>query len=158
MVFYIDDDMQNEYKCGLGILRSTDRKPGKIRLQWVVIIRLESNSQSKVNDTMMLLREMQSKEQEINQTDYEFEQNVEVILLDQMIKSLLEEEIPSSRRNQILFSNLKERHEQLFQIYQNVQSSLIKIAEMRVELAKAQYEKALAELSLIKDVSTRCIS
>lgn len=143
VTFYIDDDMQDTYKCGSGILLSTDRRSGKIRLQWVVIIRTGDVAKPTSNDTMEILREIQSCEQEMNLEDTEYVKTIEY--LDQIIKPILEEEMPTSG-NDILFENLRDRQEKLFRIYQSQYSDEIAAAEKRVAIAKIQYEKALAEM------------
>ena len=143
MVFYIDDDMQDSYKCGSGVLLSTDRKSGKLRLQWVVIIRTGDASKPTSNDTMAILHEMQTHEHELNIADAEFVKTVEY--LDQIVKPILEEEMPKGG-NSLQFENLRDRQEKLYDIYQGLYPNEIVAAEKRVELTKAQYEKALAEL------------
>lgn len=150
MVFYIDDDMQDLYKCGYGILLSTDRKTGKVQLQWVVIIRVDIEKQNNESDTMLALREIQKNEKEINDSDRRFERTNEIRLLDQMIKPLLEEKLPEEQENSIQFDDLSMRQKRLYELYQSIYESEMENAEIKVEYAKRQYEQALSELEAIK--------
>lgn len=150
MVFYIDDDMQDLYKCGYGILLSTDRKTGKVQLQWVVIIRVDIEKQNNESDTMLALREIQKNEKEINESDRRFERTNEIRLLDQMIKPLLEEQLPEEQENSIQFEDLRMRQKRLYELYQSIYESEMEIAEIKVEYAKRQYEQALSDLEAIK--------
>ena len=143
MVFYIDDDMQDLYKCGSGLLLSTDRRSGKIRLQWIVIIKTGDASKPISNDTMAILQEMQKHERELNLSDVEFMKTIECI--DQVVKPILEEEIPAGGKY-ILFENLRDRQEKLYEIYQELYADEIAAAKKRLEITKFQYEKAKAEL------------
>lgn len=145
MVFYIDDDMQDTYKCGSGILLSTDRKTGTLRLQWVVIIRVGESFPPISTDTMVILQEIQAREHEINQEDREYEKYL--VEIDTVIKPILEEDIPESQGSHIIFDNLKTRQEELYNVYKALWFDKRKMAEKRVEFAKIQYEKALEELS-----------
>jgi len=150
MIFYIDDDMQDQYKCGYGILLSTDRRTGKIQLQWVVIIRAETKPESTKSDTMLALREVQEHEKEINDADREFERSNKIKMLDSLLRPLLEAELPIANDHSIQFDDLRNRQKKLFDIYQTISEPEIAIAEERVAFAKAQYEQALSELNEIK--------
>ena len=148
MVFYIDDDMQDTYKCGSGILLSTDRKSGKVRLQWVVILR-DSYCESPDNtDTMLLLQEIQERETEINQQDRAFEKSLEWI--DEHIRPILEEEMPETHNSHIQFDNLRDRQEHLYEFYQKLYADDLELLEKRVKSAKARYDEAMAELKAFK--------
>lgn len=150
MIFYIDDDMQDEYKCGYGILLSTDRKTGKIQLQWVIIIRFENKPENREIDTMLALHEIQKNEKEINNTDRELESTSRIKLLDSMLRPFLEAELPVAHDHSIQFDDLRDRHKKLFDIYRTISKPEIAIAEMQVEYAKIQYEQALASLNELK--------
>ena len=150
MIFYIDDDMQDQYKCGYGLLLSTHRKTGKIQLQWVVIIRMEAKPDSIKNDTMLALREVQEHEKEINDADREFETTNKVKMLDSLLRPLLEEDLPIAHNHSIQFDDLRIRQKRLFEIYCAISKPEIANAEKRVAFAKAQYEQALLELKETK--------
>ena len=150
MIFYIDDDMQDQYKCGYGILLSTDRRTGKIQLQWVVIIRAETKPESTKSDTMLALREVQEHEKEINDADRELERSNKIKMLDSLLRPLLEAELPIANDHSIQFDDLRNRQKKLFDIYQTISEPEITIAEERVAFAKAQYEQALSELNEIR--------
>ena len=148
MVFYIDDDMQDKYRCGSGLLLSTDRRTGKIRLQWVVIIRKSDVVQPSKTDTMLILQEIQEHESEVNRDDFAFENNLSG--LDKIIKPFLEGDMPSAENNSIHFDNLRERQEQLFELCKNLFDDEVVDAEKQVEITKMQYEAALARLEQVK--------
>ena len=150
MVFYIDDDMQDQYRCGYGILLSTDRKTGQIQLQWVIIIRTESENQANENDTMLALKKIQMQEQEINASDRIFEDTNDIKILDQMLKPLLEETLPEAKGNVIQFADLRSRQKRLYEIYQSIYNPELTIAEKKVAFAKEQYEQAVENLNAIK--------
>ena len=148
MVFYIDDDMQDKYKCGSGILLSTDRKSGKIRLQWVVLLRDGESEKQDTSDTMRLLRNIQKREPEINQEDREYEKSIQWI--DKDIRPILEEDLPEVRDNHIQFDNLRDRQDKLYEVYQRLYADELISAERRVEFLKKQYEQALTVLNTIR--------
>ena len=149
MIFYIDDDMQDTYKCGSGIILSNDRKTGKIRLQWIVILRTGKSSNPISKDTMQILEEMQAREQEINFEDREYEKSLGRI--DGIIKPILEESIPEPNGNYLQFYSLRGRQEKLYELYQQLYQDEVSIAEKRVAYTKAQYEEALARLDEIRN-------
>lgn len=148
MVFYIDDDMQDAYKCGSGILVSTDRKTGKVRLQWVAIIRTGESEKPSSKDTMQILHDIQEHETEINQKDHILEASLREI--DKVIRPILEEDLPVIQNHHIQFDDLSDRQEKLYDMYKCLYENNIESAERRVRIIKSQYEKAVTELERLK--------
>lgn len=149
LIFYIDDDIQGAYECGSGILISNDRKTGHVRLQWVIIWRIGEATELLTADTLKAIQEMQAHEASLNMKDQEFEKTLQP--LDEIIRPLLEQDMPNSKNHQIQFEILRERHRELYTHYTEECQKQIKFAENTVKYAKARYEAALKELDQLKE-------
>lgn len=155
MVFYIDDDMQSKYKCGSGILLSTDRNSRKTRLQWTVIIRIGESEPPFSKDTMTNLRYIQENEIKFNDEDLEFEKTLREI--DEIVVPILKEDIPKPEKYYIQFDCLHDRQSYLYKEYKKRYGEKeTGLVEKQVEITKELYEKALAELERVeKDLKDR---
>lgn len=90
---------------------STDRKTGKVRLQWVAIIRTGESEKPSSKDTMQILHDIQEHETEINQKDHILEASLREI--DKVIRPILEEDLPVIQNHHIQFDDLSDRQEKL---------------------------------------------
>jgi len=116
MVFhFFEGDIQGQFRCGSGIVLSTERNLNTLHLQWVVLIRIQENMKMIGNETINenftieKLRETQEKAAEINHQDEVFLQKNRINELDSIIRPVLEQALPSPREHYLILNELGDR-------------------------------------------------
>lgn len=112
---FFEGDIQGQFRCGSGIVLSTERNLNTIHLQWVVLIRIQVNKKMIGNETIdenytiEKLRETQERAEEINHQDEVFLQENRITELDSIIRPVLEQALPSPRGHYLILDELDER-------------------------------------------------
>lgn len=117
MVFrYFDGDVQGAYKCGSGVMLSTERNLLVPHLHWVIIIKIKDNTKMIENDiiinerdTVEIVRQAQRQAKEIDRTDELFLCENGINEIDKLIRPVLEEALPFPKEHYIMFDELSER-------------------------------------------------
>lgn len=113
MVFhYHEGDIRHGFRCGSGIMFSTERNLEKPHMHWIVLIRTNDNlktlpeSKEDNKNAVEMLRNRQIEAEETDRKDKTFFEVNNIAELDSIIKPILEEALPSPDKHYLIFDTL----------------------------------------------------